>query len=260
MTVRTFGTMGTVVSLRFPGGSLTDDDVAEVERVFTSSDRTYSLWDDASPLSAVARGELRLTDTDPAVRDVYALALAWRRRTDGAFTPHRPDGVVDLSGVVKALAMRDAGAVLDRRADDWLLAGGGDVLARGVHEGSPWTVGVVDPDRRDALAACLPLGSPRRAVATSGVAERGEHIWTRGAVTFAQVTVAADDIVTADVLATAIMAGDHADLDRLADRFPVDVLAFGRDGSAVATPGARPWLRRVPCTPRSTFPQATPAV
>ncbi|KQO64908.1 FAD:protein FMN transferase [Curtobacterium sp. Leaf261] len=243
MTVHTFGTMGTVASLRFATDTLSPADIAEVEAVFTAHDRTYSLWDERSPLSAVARGDLRLVDTDPAIREVYGLAIDWRQRTDGAFTPHRPDGVVDLSGVVKALAMRDAGDVLDRASDAWLLTVGGDVLARGAHadEGS-WTVGVVDPDRRDALAASLQIGSPRRALATSGIAERGEHIWVRGAETFAQVTVAADDIVTADVLATAVMAGDQADLNRITASFAVDVLAFGRDGSCVATPGARPWL------------------
>jgi thiamine biosynthesis lipoprotein len=254
VTVHTFGTMGTVVSLRFPTDTLSPADLGRVERVFEEYDRTYSLWDEQSPLSALARGALRLPDLDPAIREVYALALAWRQRTDGAFTPHRPDGVVDLSGVVKALAMRDAGDVLDAVCADWLLTVGGDVPARGSHAGTgPWTVGVVDPDRRDALAACLPVGNGgpagrnglgRRALATSGVAERGEHIWIRGPVTFAQVTVAAADIVTADVLATAIMAGDQADLDRLTAAFDVDVLAFGRDGTAVATPGAQPWLAR----------------
>ncbi|MBF4591746.1 FAD:protein FMN transferase [Curtobacterium sp. VKM Ac-1395] len=239
--------MGTVVSLRTPEG-MTDAHLGRLHRVFDEYDRTYSLWDDTSPLSAVARGDLHLTDADPAILDVYALALEWRQRTDGAFTPHRPDGVVDLSGVVKALAMRDAGDVLDAEGADWLLTVGGDVLGRGSHTGGePWMVGVVDPDRRDALAAWLQLRSGRRALATSGTAERGEHIWVRGSATFAQVTVAADDIVTADVLATAIMAGDQADLDRITARFAVDVLAFRRDGSAVATPGARFWL--TPLTP-----------
>ena len=54
---------------------------------------------------------------------------------------------------------------------------------------------------------------------------------------FVQVSVAADDIVTADVLATAIVAGGEAALDELSSREPVDVLAVRRDGTMAATPG-----------------------
>ena len=47
------------------------------------------------------------------MRACYSRALRWRSRTDDAFTPHRPDGVIDLSGIVKAEAMAAAGDVLD---------------------------------------------------------------------------------------------------------------------------------------------------
>lgn len=242
MTVHVFGTMGTVVSLRFAPAALSPGDLEGVEEVFRWHDETFSLYDDGSPLSRIARGELALPTADQPIRDAYALAVDWSNRTGGAFTPHRPDGVVDLSGVVKALAMRHAGDLLDGRCDDWLLAVGGDVLARGRHDGSPWNVGVVDPERRDRLAALVSLESPRRAVATSGTAERGQHIWRRGPETFGQVTVVADDIVTADVLATAIAAGDTGDLDRVTSEFDVDVITFDRAGAARATPGGRRWV------------------
>jgi thiamine biosynthesis lipoprotein ApbE len=50
------------------------------------------------------------------------------------------------------------------------------------------------------------------------------------------VSVAAPDIVTADVLATAIVAGGDAALDELTSREPIDVLAVRRDGTLTATP------------------------
>ncbi len=79
------------------------------------------------------------------------------------------------------------------------------------------------------------------ALATSGSAERGEHIWTVGAARseFLQVSVAAQDIVTADVLATAIVAGGTQTLDRSVEKWGVDVLAVGRTGTLLATPGFR---------------------
>ncbi|GAA3338376.1 hypothetical protein GCM10017714_09310 [Curtobacterium pusillum] len=234
-SVLTFETMGTVVSLR----GATPEAASEVRAVFAGYDHRYSLYDPSSVLSRVAAGALRLADAPEEVRDVYSLALDWRERTGGAFTPHRPDGVIDLSGVVKALAIRDAGVVLDAVADDWMISAGGDVLARGhLRDDEPWSVGVVDPSRRDTIVGVIRLDAPRRAVATSGTAERGEHIWRRAAPTFVQATVIADDIVTADVLATAVVAGDEDDLRRITSDGGVDVLAFGADGRVWATPGA----------------------
>ncbi|QKS21748.1 FAD:protein FMN transferase [Curtobacterium sp. Csp1] len=180
------------------------------------------------------------------MRDTYALALEWRERTHGAFTPHRPDRVLDLSGVVKALAIRDAGAVLDRacRAGSaaWMLAAGGDVLARGTCGDDPWQVGIVDPLDRERVVGVVPLGDDRRAVATSGTAERGEHVWRRADPVFRQVTVVAPDVVTADVLATAVLAGDEQDLAAVTADGSVDVLAFGVDGCVWATPGASAYV------------------
>ncbi|MBF4588897.1 FAD:protein FMN transferase [Curtobacterium sp. VKM Ac-1395] len=240
--------MGTVVSVR----GATAADAAAVRAVFASYDCCYSLYDPTSVMSRVAAGSLRLADTPTEVRDAYALALEWRDRTGGAFTPHRPDGVIDLSGIVKGLAVRDAGAVLDVGATadgaataggptgNWMVSAGGDVLVRGNHgEDDPWSVGIVDPARRDTVVGVVRLDVPRRAVATSGTAERGEHIWRRADPTFVQASVIADDIVTADVLATAIIAGDADDLRRLTSDTGIDVLAFGADGTVWATPGAR---------------------
>jgi thiamine biosynthesis lipoprotein len=56
---------------------------------------------------------------------------------------------------------------------------------------------------------------------------------------FLQVSVAAQDIVTADVLATAIVAGGTPTLDQAVEQWSVDVLAVGRTGTMLATPGFR---------------------
>jgi thiamine biosynthesis lipoprotein len=242
VTTHVFSTMGTVASLRVDGPAPSAQDLEAVEAVFRRHDQTFSLYDEASPLSRIARGELALSASGAEILDAYALALDWRSRTGGAFTPHRPDGVVDLSGVVKALAMEEAGVLLAREHPDFLLAVGGDILGRGLDEGADWNVGVVDPAHRDRLAALVGLTGSRRAVATSGTAERGQHLWRRGGEQFRQVTVVADDIVTADVLATAIAAGDGSDLDRICGGFDVDVITFDLEGAARATPAARAWV------------------
>ncbi|MEP7242271.1 MAG: FAD:protein FMN transferase, partial [Gammaproteobacteria bacterium] len=109
-----------------------------------------------------------------------------------------------------------------------------------------WPTGIVDPADREALIAVVGLGSDRRAMATSGSAERGDHIWAAaqtGPVEFAQVSVLARGIVVADILATAIVAGGREALDDAAERFPIDVLAVCIDGTLLATPGVDPMSR-----------------
>ncbi len=233
---RVFEVMGTVVSLR---AAIDDAAFDRVRSVFTDADARFSLYRPDSELSSIRDGRHRLSDASAELRAVYALAIDWRIATDGAFTPHRPDGLVDLDGVVKAWAMDRAAAHL---GGDWCLNVGGDVLVAGAQpDGSPWSVGIVDPVDRATLLTSIELAGSRAAAATSGSSERGEHIWTRAgtASEFVQVTVIADDILTADVLATAIVSGGVATLDTVTDRFDVDVLTVDRSGELRATPSLR---------------------
>ncbi|QHC68367.1 FAD:protein FMN transferase [Rathayibacter sp. VKM Ac-2759] len=228
--------MGTVASLRAPESA----PAAAIEAVFDALERRFSLYLPQSEASRIARGELALPAASVAMREAYAEALAWRTATDGAFTPHRPDGVVDLSGTIKAQAIRAAGRLLDSAGcTDWLLAVGGDVLGRGGAGGGPWSVGIVDPADRTGLLCAVPLSAELRAVATSGTAERGEHVWRRPtepcAATFRQVSVVAPDILTADVLATAVLAGGRPSLDSALERYDIDVLACTTEGGLVVS-------------------------
>ncbi|TFC01142.1 FAD:protein FMN transferase [Cryobacterium adonitolivorans] len=234
--------MGTMVSLRFAGVLPAAPVLHDVNRCFDESDRRFSLHRPDSELSRVAAGHLVLSRASAELRQAYTEALDWRRRTDGAFTPHRPDGIVDLNGIVKAQTMAAAARMLDAAGQtDWLLNVGGDLVGRGKFTTSPWQVGILDPVDRSALLCTLMLSPGRSAVATSGTAERGEHIWrytrthTGPDAAYRQVTVRAADIVTADVLATAIVAGGVHQRDEALDRFDIDVLTVDELGALTAT-------------------------
>lgn len=257
---RTFRCMGTVISLTLPvdecgtweGEPVLDAATAAVERVFTGLDATFSLYRPDSEASRLARGELTLRDTSAAFRARFADATGWRLLTDGFFTPERPDGVLDLSGIIKGYAIDQAATALAAAGvTDWCLNAGGDVLVGGSPRpewGTPWMAGIVDPQDRGALLSGFALGGTGRcaALATSGTAERGNHIWRAGAgragsrpIEFRQVSVAAPDILTADVLATAIVAGGQRMLDWATDSWDVEVLAVRGGGELLATPGFR---------------------
>ncbi|NQX17952.1 FAD:protein FMN transferase [Rathayibacter sp. VKM Ac-2857] len=258
--------MGTVASLRAEA----DAPLAAIQAVFRSADERFSLYRPESEASRIADGRLRLADASAEMRDAYAEALEWRTATDGAFTPHRPDGVLDLAGTVKARAIAAAGRLLERGdGSPWLLTVGGDVLgsraaavdAASAAHADPVRIGIVDPDDRRSLLCAVPLTGDRRAVATSGTAERGEHVWRRphdpDGVRFRQVTVLAADILTADVLATAVLAGGEPTLDRVLARWDVDVLACGTGGDLLVSDRLRAAISAHPTTRVSA--EAAPA-
>ncbi|MBB2996459.1 FAD:protein FMN transferase [Paeniglutamicibacter cryotolerans] len=249
--IHAFTTMGTMASLRLPGEDQARWPLGAVREVFRQADSRFSLYRPESEASAMARGETAVADASPVMLDAYADALEWRGATEGAFTPHRADGVIDLSGIVKALAMAEAGRTL-RAAGcaSWLLNVGGDVLCAGTDGPRGWCAGIVDPQARDALLCAVALGRHRHAIATSGIAERGEHIRRTtpgtGPSDLVQVTVMSAGIVQADVLATAILAGGRQSLDTATGRWDIDVLAATRDGELLASAGMRAMITREP--------------
>jgi len=233
-----FETMGTVVTLDTVA-PLKEATALAVQDAFRELDERFSLYKPGSEASRVARDRTALGSASAAYQEMYWAAVAWSEATDRAFTPHRPDGLIDLSGLVKARGIRAAADVLVRDGHtDWCLNAGGDVLVAGAQASSAaWIVGIVDPDDRTQLWTQFVTRPSRLAVATSGIQERGEHVWRMASDdTFTQVTVAAADIETADVLATAILAGGVTTLQLAQARYDIDVLACARDGRVWASP------------------------
>lgn len=247
MAIHSFETMGTMVSIRIADAELGEHDsdhnaisvLNEIEHEFARVNQKYSLYLENSEISAVARGDLSLADASEEMREEYARALDWREKTDGAFTPHRPDGVIDLSGTIKAVAIDSAAKLLtDAGFEHFSVNVGGDLTTSGnqATDESGWITGIVDPLDRGTVIAALRLNEHFPAMATSGTAERGEHIWLRPETTkdFIQATVIAKDIITADVLATAIISGGQATLDQITQNFAVAVMTVASDGALQA--------------------------
>jgi thiamine biosynthesis lipoprotein len=83
----------------------------------------------------------------------------------------RPGVRIDLGGFAKGHAVDNAAAILARRGvRHAAVAAGGDSRVLGDRCGRPWTMGIRDPRRADAVVALLPLEDV--AVSTSGDYER----------------------------------------------------------------------------------------
>ncbi|MFE9936567.1 FAD:protein FMN transferase [Streptomyces hirsutus] len=207
--------MGTVFSFDVRGGqpaavqAALEDAAAGLRRV----DEVFSTYRDDSQISRLARGELTVAECDPEVAEVLELAAEAERVSDGWFST-RYRGRLDPTGIVKGWATeRAARRLAEAGAVGVSLNGGGDVQLLGTPgAGRPWRVGVADPLRPGGLAAVVSAaGADELAVATSGTAERGDHIVDprtgRSAVTdLVAVTVVAPRLTWADCWATAAFA------------------------------------------------------
>ncbi|MFE4052790.1 FAD:protein FMN transferase [Streptomyces sp. YIM B13518] len=207
--------MGTVFSLDVRGGepavvrAALQEAVAGLHRV----DEVFSTYRDDSQVSRLARGELGVGECDPEVAEVLELAAEAERVSDGWFSA-RYRGRLDPTGIVKGWAVeRAARRLAAAGAVGVNVNGGGDVQVLGVPgAGRSWRVGVADPLRPGGLAAVVSAaGASELAVATSGTAERGDHIVDprtgRSAVTdLVAVTVVAPRLTWADCWATAAFA------------------------------------------------------
>lgn len=219
--------MGTVFSVRVVTDARGGREQRTVEQAtaaffdeMSELERTFSPFRDDSDVSRIRRGELDIASADARVGMVAAACEAAETATAGRFSANWRGGF-DPTGYVKGWSVDVAAA---RHLEPLLqvpgtcalgVNAGGDVRVWSSAEASwTWRVGIADPDRRGAILAAVELTSG--AVATSGTAERGDHIidpasgrpvrGTRSA------TVVGADLATADVWATAAVIAGAEDL------------------------------------------------
>jgi FAD:protein FMN transferase len=224
-----------------------DDAIAEaVDVVFTEIERLeqiFSTFRTDSELSRVNRGELHVLDAGPEIAEVLDACTWLEHQSRGAFTVRRPDAPerLDLAGFAKGwITERAAGALAAHGLAHWYVGAGGDVITCGTpEEGRPWRVGVAHPLQPGATVAMLELSGG--AVATSGTAERGAHLWDGrsggAAVALASMTVVGPDLAWADAFATTafVMGADGVDWVRTLQGY--EALAVTLEGKLLRTPG-----------------------
>jgi thiamine biosynthesis lipoprotein len=223
-----------------------DAAVRAVYAELTGVDQLLSPYRSDSEVSRLGRGELTLADSSPDVREVARRCTWAAELTGGLFDPVRPDGSWDPSGLVKGWAVERAGRQLATvTGTDWCLNAGGDVLVV-APSGEPFVIGIQDPRDAARVAAAVPLASG--AVATSGTAARGAHLYdprTGSAATarWLSVSVTGPSLETADVLATAAFVAAEGWADLVAGLDAYEGLAIASDGAQRATHG---WPRGAP--------------
>ena len=243
--------MGT--TFRFAGRSdfnefETNDLIHRACEILHEADRTFSLYKPESPLSQLSRGETRVADCPPVVGEIWDACEEWEKRTDGWFSAMTPQNTFDPSGIVKTwAAKRAAEYIYSAGIKDFTMNAGGDVwLSDDLTSDQDWRIGISKPisiASPDAgVLSVIDLKNTNfRAMATSGSAERGQHIWNPKAAgkeaptELVQVSVVASDLVTADVWATAAFAAGARGVALLNAAPGVEALFVLANGDLAAT-------------------------
>ena len=176
-------------------------------------DRTFSTYLADSEISQLADGRRNIVGCRPDVATVLALCERFRDESDGFFDAFA-GGSLDPSGVVKGWAVDQVDARLRAAGSTrHCINGGGDIRTTAEDDDRPWRLGIAHPLVPGKLV-CVVEGRDF-ALATSGTAERGEHIvdphTRRPPQGLAGVTLVGEDLTRVDALATAAFAmGDAA--------------------------------------------------
>lgn len=244
--------MGTVVSISWwsepAGAGACRDAVAGACRRLHDIDHRFSTWIPDSPMNRVRRGEMG-PDEDPLIAEVLGRCAELRELTAGWFDPWAAPGGVDPTGMVKGwaaeLACRD---IALGGASAAVVNAGGDLATYGAPAEEGWRIGIRHPWHPDGLAGVVSL-PPGGAVATSGVYERGPHLWEPGtgapATAAASATVCGPSLAVADALATGLAVGGEELLAVIEAGRDYEGWLIGTDGSETGT-SAFPWVPRIP--------------
>jgi thiamine biosynthesis lipoprotein len=224
--------MGTAVSAHIDDvvpQEIADDAWESVGVFLRDIEDRFSTFLPTSEISRINKGELHVLDASPDVVEVLDACTWLEHLSDGVFNARRPDGSIDPAGFVKGWAAERAARLLaEAGLKNYYLRIGGDIQAHGRQAtGDKWRVGIVDP--HDATRIHSYVDIPENwAIATSGVAERGQHIWGKDSQPtnsqFSSMTVIGPHLMWADAFATIAYALGDAGIDWV-EKFP-DYTAF----------------------------------
>ena len=238
---------------------VTDDVYALIKKALVVAGDTNGLFDlTVGPLIDVWRMNKDDPDIPSKERIKAALSLvSWRDvivddRQKTVFLK-RSSMRLDLGGFLKGYAADEMVRILSARGvTSALIDLGGNIFAMGNGpSGSPWKIGVQDPEGQRGAYLGIALVT-NRSVTTAGVYEhyfikkgkRYHHIMDlrtgypveNGLLS---VTVIADKSIDADAFDTALLCMGKVDGMRLAEKLGLDIIMVDDHHRVYATPGAR---------------------
>ena len=203
-------------------------------------DEQFSPYKETSEVSRINRNEIEPSEYSDEMRSVLDLAEDTKQLTHGFFDVWF-EGHFDPSGIVKGLALHNAGKILEELGyENFCVDGGGDIEVKGRNAGGrKWRIGIRNPLSPDGIIKALVLED--RGIATSGLYIRGEHIYNPvaggTATEICSMSVVGPNLYEADRNATAAFAMGKAGLELVASLPDFDGYMVEDNGIATYTDG-----------------------
>jgi thiamine biosynthesis lipoprotein len=200
--------MGMPIALKAVGDQTMHGIFDETFHFFERINQKYSPFIATSDVSRINANELAEPDYDQELQEIIDYAEKTKNETNNYFDVWHK-GVFDPSGIVKGWAIQKASELMAEKIDNFYIDAGGDIQAKGVNtEHQPWRIGIRNPFDRSQNVAIVSLED--HAIATSGTAIRGQHIYNpmsdHPIADIVSLSVIAPAIIDADRMATAAFA------------------------------------------------------
>lgn len=229
-------------------GSNDQKSVEEIFNLWNRIDARFSTYENSSEISRINRKEIGENEYSPEMREIFSLAKETNKNTGGYFNIKRPDGLIDPSGIVKGWAIQKGAELAQKQGfNSYYLEIAGDIQTRGHDErNQKWTIGIRNPfDRTQVIKILYPRGA---GIATSGSAERGQHIYNPHdpmilVSSIVSITVIGPNIYEADRFATAVFAMGDSGIHFINSLKGFEAYAVDRNGIATMTDGIDKYLK-----------------
>ncbi len=239
--------MGTVASLHIVSYTDTaEDDTRDLIdascEVLHLADEKFSTFKPESELTQFRDGRLKLDKVSDELLEVLQLCDQVKRITLGWFDPWAMAGGFDPTGLVKGWATRNSLQLLRQPGIIGAMVNvGGDICIFGQSvQGTQWNVGIQHPWLPNSLACSIEIDS---AIATSGVYERGSHLFDPFAhepvSRLASASVIGPDLALADAFATALCVQGVDGLEWINSLVDYDAYLITNEGREYSTAGIR---------------------
>ncbi len=238
--------MGMHITIEVADQAVSEKDIDDVYDYFTYVDQTFSTYKENSEISKINRGELKREDYSDDMDLIFTLCERTKKETNGYFDISH-DGKLNPSGIVKGWSIFNAAQILqDKGFENYYVDAGGDVQVAGKNkDGEFWRVGIQNPFQKQGIVKVLQLKNC--GIATSGTAQRGQHIYNPhfpGAqiTDIVSLTVVGPNVYEADRFATPAFAMGRAGIQFIEKLPGFEGYLIDKDGIATLTSGFEQYL------------------
>ncbi|MCX6752500.1 MAG: FAD:protein FMN transferase [Candidatus Nomurabacteria bacterium] len=201
--------MGMPVVIEIVDSSASTEIFEEIFSYLISVDERFSTYKKDSEITLYNEGKIAEENLSDEMKKVFRLSEETKKIT-GNYFDISYQGKIDPSGLVKGWAIYNSALILRKKGfKNFYVEIAGDIEVAGLNkEGKKWAIGIRNPFNKKENVKVVYLSD--RGIATSGLYERGEHIYNpkekKSVTEIASLTVIGKNIYEADRFATACFA------------------------------------------------------